>query len=48
MWVITLFLKNDIKMYEFNKEEEARNALKNIKGSKILSQIVYYNDPLFA
>jgi hypothetical protein len=45
MWVITLFLKYDIKMYEFNKEEEAKDAFQNIKGTKILSEIVYFNDP---
>ena len=32
-------------MYEFNTREEANEALKNINGDKILSQIVYYNDP---
>ena len=47
MWVITLYSKKNIKMFEFNKEDEAREAFANIKGSKILSQVVYYNDPVF-
>ncbi|MFJ8237939.1 hypothetical protein ACIQ34_19805 [Ureibacillus sp. NPDC094379] len=47
MWIITIFLKENIKMYEFNTREEANEALKNINGYKILSQIVYYNDPYF-
>lgn len=41
MWVITVFLdENTTTMYEFETEEEARNALKKIKGCKILSEIV--------
>lgn len=48
MWVITVFLKDNIKMFEFNTEEEAREVFKNIKGDKILSEIVYFNDPCFA
>lgn len=48
MWVITVFLKENIKMFEFNTEEEAREVFKNIKGNKILSEIVYFNDPCFA
>ena len=47
MWVITLYLKGTIKMFEFDKEEEAKDAFKNIQGTKILSQIVYFNDLLF-
>lgn len=48
MWVITVFLKENIKMFEYNTEEEAREVFKNIKGNKILSEIVYFNDPCFA
>lgn len=48
MWTITVYSKEKgIIMYEFNTEKEAREALKNIQGSKILSEIVYYNDPCF-
>ena len=47
MWVITIFLNETLRMYEFDTKEEAKEALENIKGNKILSQIVYYNDPYF-
>ncbi len=47
MWVITLFLKESVKMYEFSTEEEARDAYKQLKGCKFLSEIVYFNDPCF-
>jgi hypothetical protein len=35
-------------MFEFNTEKEAREVLQNMKGCKILSEVVYYNDPSFA
>ena len=41
MWVITVFLdKNDPKMYEFDTENEAREAFKYIQGYKILTEMV--------
>jgi ArsR family metal-binding transcriptional regulator len=47
MWIITLYLNGNIKMFEFDKEEEANEAFKNIQGTKFLSKIVYFNDPSF-
>jgi hypothetical protein len=47
MWVITLYLKENIQMFEFDKKEEANEAFKTIQGTKILSELVYYNDPCF-
>ncbi|HZH62712.1 MAG TPA: hypothetical protein VEY70_24780 [Metabacillus sp.] len=47
MWVITLYSKEKISMYEFNTEKEARELLKDIKGNKILSEVIYFNDPCF-
>ncbi|CAH0314756.1 hypothetical protein P4646_21775 [Peribacillus simplex] len=47
MWVITVFLKGNIKIFEFDTEKEAKVIFKNIKGNKILSEIVYFNDPCF-
>jgi hypothetical protein len=45
MWVITVFSNKEcIKMYEFNTEEEARDALRNIQGYKILTEMVDYSD----
>ncbi|MGN7396033.1 hypothetical protein [Peribacillus frigoritolerans] len=47
MWVITVFLKGNIKIFEFDTEKEAKKLFKNMKGTKILSEIVYFNDPCF-
>jgi ArsR family metal-binding transcriptional regulator len=44
MWVITVYSKENITMYEFHTENEAREAFKNIQGCKILSEIAYFND----
>jgi hypothetical protein len=36
-------------MFEFNTEKEAREVLKNMKGGcKILSEVVYFNDPAYS
>lgn len=48
MWVITVYSKEDTTMFEFDTEKEAREAFRNIEGCKILSEIVYFNDPRFA
>ena len=47
MWVITRYLDSNVSMFEFETEEEAREALKNMKGYTILSEVVYFNDPCF-
>ena len=47
VWIITLYLNEKIKMFEFHTEKEAREAFKNMKGDKYLSEIVYFNDPCF-
>jgi len=45
MWNITVYSnQNKIVMYEFKTEIEARTAFQNIKGCKILTEIIYYND----
>ncbi|WP_102346017.1 hypothetical protein [Bacillus sp. Marseille-P3661] len=44
MWVITVYEKNDVQMYEFDNQQEAKESFKKIKGSKVLSEVVYYND----
>lgn len=47
MWVITHYSAgNKTPMFEFDCEKEAREAFTKIKGCKILSEIVYYNDGL--
>ncbi|WP_129730137.1 hypothetical protein [Ectobacillus funiculus] len=45
MWVITVYSKENTTLFEFDTEEEARNAFKEMIGNKILSEIVYFNDP---
>ncbi|WP_342048717.1 hypothetical protein [Bacillus sp. OTU530] len=41
MWVITVFInKDDIKMYEFETEKEAREAYRHIQGYKLLTEMV--------
>ncbi|MGM0878044.1 MAG: hypothetical protein ACQEWV_25845 [Bacillota bacterium] len=44
MWVITVYSKENTTMFEFNTENEAREAFENIQGCKILSEVVYFND----
>lgn len=45
MWVITVYSKgNNISMFEFNSEKEAKEAFKNVSGCKILSEVIYFND----
>jgi hypothetical protein len=45
MWIITVFSKgNNISMFEFNSEKEAKEAFKNVSGCKILSEVIYFND----
>ncbi|MFP5110132.1 hypothetical protein ACSU6B_25910 [Neobacillus sp. C211] len=44
MWVITVYSKENITMFEFNAENEAREACENIQDYKILSEVVYFND----
>ncbi|WP_191991930.1 hypothetical protein [Bacillus aerolatus] len=45
MWVITVYTgEGSIKMFEFEDEKEAKESIQKIKGSKILSHVVYFND----
>lgn len=49
MWVITVYSpENSTAMFEFDNEKEAREAFGKMKGRKILSEVVYFNDPQFA
>ncbi|WHY96505.1 hypothetical protein [Peribacillus simplex] len=32
-------------MYEFETEQAAREVFLNIQGNRILSEVIYYNDP---
>ncbi|HWL25962.1 MAG TPA: hypothetical protein VNR38_19790 [Ureibacillus sp.] len=37
MWVVTVFEKNSIRIFEFTNKEEANKVLNGFKGSAILS-----------
>ena len=37
----------NISMFEFETEKEAREALKNLEGYKILTEVIYFSDPCF-
>lgn len=41
MWIITAHSKNDIKMFEFDTEKEAKAAFERIEGYKILTEVIY-------
>ncbi|WP_342605207.1 hypothetical protein [Peribacillus sp. FSL E2-0159] len=44
MWVITVHSRNNIKIFEFDTEKEAKEAFKRIQGCKILTEVIYFND----
>ncbi|WP_176713758.1 hypothetical protein [Pseudobacillus wudalianchiensis] len=44
MWVITVHSKNDLKIFEFETEKEARGLFHKIAGYKILTEVIYFND----
>ena len=45
MWVITVYLQDKNTMFEFQTENEAREAFKNINGCKILTEVINYHCP---
>ncbi|WP_169729568.1 hypothetical protein [Ectobacillus panaciterrae] len=44
MWVITVHSENNTTMFEFEREEEAREVFTRLEGCKILSEVIYFND----
>ncbi|WP_197089604.1 hypothetical protein [Bacillus sp. SA1-12] len=44
MWIITVHLTNNIKMFEFDNVKEAKEAYERIQGYKILTEVIYYNN----
>ncbi|MBD1382042.1 hypothetical protein [Metabacillus arenae] len=48
MWIITTYSKGNTTMFEFDTETEAREAFENIQGCRIITEVVYFNDPCFA
>lgn len=45
MWVLTVYAGKEMKMFEFETEMQAREAFAKTNGCKVLSEVVYYNDP---
>ena len=41
MWVITVYSKDNMTMFKFDAEKEAREAFGNIPDYKILTEIIY-------
>jgi hypothetical protein len=44
MWILTLYLQDRIKMFEYDNKDEARVEYDRADGCKILSEIIYYTD----
>lgn len=44
VWILTLYLKDSIKMFEFDDENEACEEYDKADGCKILSEIIHYRD----
>lgn len=40
MWIIVLYSKEKIKLFEFEKELEARETMDSLNGKGILTQII--------
>lgn len=46
MWIITLFKGQRIQMFEYDTKKEAMFNFSKISGCKVLTQVIYYNDPV--
>ncbi len=44
MWIMTVHSKNNITMFEFETEKEAKSAFERTQGCKFLTQVIYFND----
>ncbi|MBN8251362.1 hypothetical protein LZP85_08145 [Priestia flexa] len=44
MWIITVYAKDETRMFEYDTENQAREAFSKLKGCKVLSEVVYFND----
>lgn len=43
-----MYTEESIKIFEFDTEKEARNALRNMHGNMILTEVIYMNNPSLA
>ncbi|MGG0410152.1 hypothetical protein [Peribacillus simplex] len=44
MWIITIHSNKNVKMFEFDTEQEARSIFEKIQGCKFLTEVIYFND----
>ena len=44
MWIISVHTKNNITMFEFETEKEAKATFERTQGCKFLTQVIYFND----
>lgn len=44
VWILTLYLQDSIKMFEYHNKDEAREEYDKADGCKILSEIIHYTD----
>jgi hypothetical protein len=44
MWIITVHTEKNVQMFEFDNQEEARATFNSLKGCKLLSEVIYFND----
>ncbi|MCM3569279.1 hypothetical protein [Neobacillus mesonae] len=44
MWILTLYLQDSIKMFEYDNKDEALKEYKKTNGCKILSEVIYFTD----
>ncbi|WP_169818472.1 hypothetical protein [Domibacillus iocasae] len=47
MWIITVYLKNEMKMFEVDTEIEAKEVFHKTKRNKYCIKSSIYNDPSF-
>lgn len=44
VWVLTLYVHDSIKMYEFESKEEALREYDKLCGYKVLTEVIYFTD----
>jgi hypothetical protein len=44
VWILTLYLQDSIKMFEYDNKDEAREEYDTADGCKILSEVIHYTD----
>lgn len=44
MWILTLYLQDRIRMFEYDNKDEAQEEYEKAGGCKILSEVIYFTD----